>query len=244
MCLSLLWGYLGFVQGIMNGLCWLQLQPVTSHSSSQSMCSTSFEWHIVFWVHNAAILPSHDSKALKTEPEMRKHTGRAGVKVQSALFLLFPFFFWHPARPGQADLHWCVDGGRKEGWEEERQQEKGRERGMHGRGCRTRRSARSLLEPRTGLTRPVCVCVSMCVQTHTHKHIQDEQTHRCHWPSTKHTAMSAPTNTSGSSLKQPSFLCLSLFIMSSLHPKVLIFAHHLTRKLFVALSCCPVCASV
>lgn len=66
--------------------------------------------------------------------------------------------------------------------EEERQQERERERGgRHGRGCRTRRSARSLLEPRTGLTGPVCVR-SVCtgIQTHTHKHMQNALTHTCH----------------------------------------------------------------
>lgn len=33
------------------------------------------------WVHNTAILLSYDSKALQREPEMKRHTRRARVKV-------------------------------------------------------------------------------------------------------------------------------------------------------------------
>lgn len=87
-----------------------------------------------------------------------------------------------------------MEGEKKEGRrEEERQQERERnrererERGRHGRGCKPRRSARSLLEPRTGLTGPVCQIsvhrhtdAQANTHSHTQKHMQNEQTHRCH----------------------------------------------------------------
>lgn len=176
MCLSLLWGYLGFVQGIMNGLCWLQLQPVTSHSSSQSMCSTSFEWHIVFWVHNAAILPSHDSKALKTEPEMRKHTGRAGVKVQSALFLLFPFFFDTLQGPGRLICTgvW-MEGEKRDGRRRGSRRKGGREGCMAGAAELGEVPDHCWSQEQDWLG--LCVCVSLCVCRHTHTSISRMNRH-------------------------------------------------------------------
>lgn len=103
-------------------------------------------------------------------PEISRHSRRAWLKVGSARSLSLQFCDTL-ARPGQADRCWCVYevgeavGGRvrrREEEEEEKVKEQEREAGGRGdgKGCKPRRrSARSLLQPRTRLTGTVCVCV-------------------------------------------------------------------------------------
>lgn len=125
---------------------------------------------------------SHDSK------EVSRHSGTAWLKVQSLRFYQFSVTL---ASSEPTELSRSVEGERKE---------EGRRRGSRDGagdgdgGCKPRRRARSVLEPKTGLTGSVCVRAAVHSRARTHTCMPTHAKAYAEWSVPAHLSRRPSTN--------------------------------------------------